>query len=56
VADWDLTRRAAHLKARHRLSYADCFAAALAQQRDAELVTGDQEFRPLARDVKLHWL
>jgi predicted nucleic acid-binding protein len=32
-------------KAKHRMSYNDCFAAALAKTRKAELVTGDLEFR-----------
>lgn len=34
---------AARLKANHRLSYADAFAAATAIARDAELWTGDPE-------------
>jgi predicted nucleic acid-binding protein len=38
------------------MSYADCFAAALAKIKNAELVTGDREFKQLARDVKIHWL
>jgi predicted nucleic acid-binding protein len=54
--DWDMTKRAADFKARHRLSYADCFAAALAQQHHVELVTGDREFRPLEGEIKIHWL
>jgi len=35
---------------------ADAFAAALAQEKKAELVTGDPEFRPLAREIKIHWV
>ena len=54
--DRDLTRRAAELKAAHRLSYADCFAAALAQTRRGELVTGDQEFAPLKNRIKIVWI
>ena len=54
--DWDMAKRAADFKARHRLSYADCFAAALAQQRRVELVTGDREFRPLEGEIRIHWL
>src|SRR5689334_11483371 len=34
---------AAHLKAKYPLSYADAFAAALAQELGAVLVTGDSE-------------
>jgi hypothetical protein len=38
------------------MSLAGCFAAALASQSRAELVTGDPEFRQVAAEVKLHWL
>ncbi len=55
-ADWDLTRQAAAFKASGRLSYADCFAAALAKVRKADLVTGDKEFRALEGEIKLSWL
>jgi len=55
-ADWDLTREAARLKARYRLSYADCFAAALARQLEAVLFTGDQEFQRLEQEVRIRWL
>jgi predicted nucleic acid-binding protein len=54
--DLDLVRRAAVFKATKKMSYADCFAAALAKIKNAELVTGDREFKQLARDVKIHWL
>lgn len=55
-ADWALTYQAAQYKARHRLSYADAFAAALAHARGVELVTGDPEFRELASEIKIRWL
>lgn len=55
-ADWRITRIAATFKAKHRMSYADCFAVALAKDQRAELVTGDKEFRQVDRDVKVHWL
>ena len=55
-ADLDLTRQAAALKSKHKMSYADCFAAALAKQRKAELVTGDKEYRQVEGEVKIHWL
>jgi predicted nucleic acid-binding protein len=55
-----ITRRladlAAEFKARHSLSLADAFAAALAKDRKSELVTGDQEFRPLEKEIKIQWL
>ncbi|MDO9541194.1 MAG: type II toxin-antitoxin system VapC family toxin, partial [Kiritimatiellia bacterium] len=40
-ADLVLARQAAIYKATKKMSYADCFAAALAKIRKAELVTGD---------------
>ena len=55
-ADLDLTRQAAELKSKHRMSYADCFAAALARQRKAELVTGDKGFREVDKEVKILWV
>lgn len=49
---------AARIKAQYRLSYADCFAVALAQQVRASVVTGDPEFEPLEQAGKLsvEWL
>lgn len=55
-ADWELTRAAAVFKSSHRLSYSDCFAAALARQNRASLVTGDREFAPLEPEIRVHWL
>lgn len=54
--DLDLTRQAACYKAAHRMSYADCFAAALAKLRGATLVTGDREFKQVEKDIKLLWV
>jgi ribonuclease VapC len=54
--DWHLTRLAAGFKAKHRMSYADCYAAALAKDRKAELVTGDKEFQQVKNDVRINWL
>ena len=54
--DLRLIREAAKLKAKYRMSYADCFAAALAKLRNAELVTGDPEFKQAQGDVKICWL
>ena len=56
VADRVLADSAADLKTRFKISLADAFAAALAKEENAELVTGDREFMQLARDVKIHWL
>ena len=50
-----LADTAADFKARFKMSLADAFAAALAKERKAELVTGDPEFKPLDREIKIHW-
>jgi len=55
-ADWPLTRAAAGFKAKHRMSYADCFAVALTREKKAHLVTGDLEFAQVERDVQILWL
>ena len=55
-ADWPLTRMAGIFKARHRMSYADCFAAALAKDRKSDLVTGDKEFKQVKGEVIIRWL
>ena len=55
-ADLDLTKQAAEFKAARKMSYADCFAAALAKSRRAELVTGDRDFRQVEEDVRILWL
>jgi ribonuclease VapC len=47
---------AADFKARFKLSLADAFAAALAKEKKAELVTGDPEFKPLEKEIKINWL
>jgi predicted nucleic acid-binding protein len=51
-----LADTAADFKARFKMSLADAFAAALAKERKAELVTGDPEFKPLDKEIKIHWL
>jgi PIN domain nuclease of toxin-antitoxin system len=57
-ANWEMTKNAAFLKASYRISYADAFATALAQQLDAAVVTGDKEFEGPERDgvVRVEWL
>lgn len=55
-ANKDLTFQAAHLKAAHRMSYADCFAAALAMKKKCELITGDKEFKQVEKVLKIRWI
>jgi ribonuclease VapC len=49
---------AAHVKARFPISYADAFAVVAARDHDGVVLTGDQEFRPLAAAglVAVEWL
>jgi ribonuclease VapC len=54
--DRALALRAALLKGSYRISYADCLAAALAQQLAATVVTGDKDFEKLADHVSVEWL
>lgn len=56
IADHALADSAANFKARHRMSLADAFAAALAQSRGATLVTSDPEFRAVEGEIKIRWL
>ncbi len=51
-----LADTAANFKSRVSFSLADAFAAALTKEKKAELVTGDQEFKPLEKEIKIHWL
>ncbi len=55
-ADWNLTQEAARFKSQNKMSYADCFAAALAKSKKADLITGDGEFKPLDGEIKIHWI
>ena len=56
--DRTLTLAAAHLKMDCPIAYADCFAAALSQVKNASLVTGDPEFRKIKPDcnLQIEWL
>ncbi len=53
-----LVDQAAELKARFSISYADCFAAALAIRNRAPVLTGDPDFLKLqaAGVLSVHWL
>ena len=54
--DRRLAEVAADFKARHKISLADAFAAALAKDQKTELVTGDPEFKSLENEIKINWL
>lgn len=55
-ANKDLTYQAAQLKANHKMSYADCFAAGLSIRKKCELVTGDKEFKQVEDKIKIRWI
>lgn len=52
----ELAELAGEIKVAHKMSLADCFAAALARTRKAEIYTGDPEFRSIEADQKIIWL
>lgn len=53
----ELAEEAAKLKAEKDLGLADAFAAALAKEKRAELVTTDNEFRAVEKELKkIRWL
>jgi ribonuclease VapC len=52
----ELTLQAAHLKAFNKMSFADCYAAALAMKRKCELLTGDKEFKQVENKIKIRWI
>ena len=52
--DLDRATRAAALKQKHNLGYADAFAAELALERGAWLVTADPEFSRLGRLLSVY--
>jgi ribonuclease VapC len=54
--DLELVRQAARYKASGKLAYADAFAAALAKLRNAELITGDPDFKAVEGEIKIGWL
>jgi ribonuclease VapC len=55
-ADWTLAHEAGGFKSRYKMSFADCFAAALAKQKKALLLTGDPEFKQVEAQITIDWL
>jgi ribonuclease VapC len=58
TVDDDLVWDAAELKARHPVSFADAFCAALARRKELPVMTGDPDFRHLEKRgvVSVRWL
>jgi predicted nucleic acid-binding protein len=54
--DLELAARAAWFKLRGGISYADCFAAALAHRDGLPLITGDPEFQRVEDVIRVVWL
>jgi len=54
--DKNIVKQAARFKASKKISYADCFAAALAKINNGEVITGDEEFKVLKKEVKVLWV
>jgi predicted nucleic acid-binding protein len=55
-ADLALAELAGEIKATKKMSLADCFAAALAKQKKADIYTGDPEFKEVEEEIKIVWL
>ncbi len=55
-ATWERAKMAGIFKSKGGISYADCFAAALALEKDAPLITGDKEFERVSDKVEIVWL
>ena len=56
-ADMQLAKEAGRFKAvKRHISYADCFAAALAKLNKGELITGDKEFKAVEDEVRIAWI
>lgn len=55
-ANWEITHEAARFKSMHRLSYADCYAAALTRLKKGVLVTGDKEFKTIGTQIEIQWV
>jgi predicted nucleic acid-binding protein len=54
----DAVLKAARMKARYAISYADAFAAVLAVEFGGAVLTGDRDFLPLATDgvLNVDWI
>lgn len=55
-ADQRLAEDAGAIKAHRKMSLADCFAAALAKDRKADLYTGDPEFKAVDGEIRIVWI
>ena len=56
AVDLELSKIAAEFKAIKRMSYPDCFAAALAKKHHAKVITGDREFQQVEDEIEIFWV
>lgn len=54
--DFPQVLKAGEIKAVHKIPYVDCVAAALAEIRQAALVTSDRDFEKLGRRIQVLWI
>ena len=54
--NWEITQEAARFKSKSRMSYADCYAAALTRSKKGVLVTGDSEFKTIDGQIDIQWV
>ena len=54
--DTNFSRSAARFKAHNAMSFADCFAAALAEQKKCCVLTGDSEFKQVEKQIQIKWI
>jgi len=54
--DEEMVWSAARIKAEHPISYADCFAVALAIEKRASIITGDPDFKRVKSLIRIEWL
>jgi len=55
-ANWTLAHEAGAFKSKYKMSFADCFAAALTKHKNALLLTGDPEFKQVQSQITIDWL
>ena len=55
-ADQHLAEQAGAIKAVRKMSLADCFCAALAKHKKADLYTGDPDFETVEKEIKIVWV
>ena len=56
TVDQVLAELAGEIKAVRKMSLADCFCAALAKLKKAEVYTGDPEFHSVEKEIKVVWI